>query len=495
MRPRLRPSFGLAVAAAGLFLAALDAYVVVTLLPRMLSDVDLPVDRLEAASPIITGFLAGYVVAMPLLGAASDLRGRLPVYLASLAVFGLGSVLTALAGTLAWLVVGRVLQGLGGGALVPLTLALAADLYPAGRRGVVLGLVSGVQEAGSVVGPVWGTAVALLGGWRVAFWLNLPLVLLIGLVLWRSTPTPSASGGGTSPRSGEGASSPDLVGAGLLGLGVGALAVALYPDQPSVRAVNYWWAPLSALAALLLGAYLWRQLRRLEPLIARPLLASPPFWGALLANLLVGGALMVALVDVPIFARGVFNVDQNAAGLLLTAFLVGVPVGAVVGGWGATRSGPRLPAVAGLLLAGGVFLLLAGWGVKEPRARAYVELAVMGLGFGVVIAPLAASALDATRRREHGLVSSLLVAARTVGMLGALAALTAFGLHRFYQLLKPPPDTGSLHDRLQALEANVTSALVAEYHEIFLLAALLCLAAAVIAGLTLGPRRPVHISE
>src|SRR2546423_9682306 len=138
----------------------------------MRADTALPVDRLEAASPIITGFLAGYVVAMPLLGAASDVRGRLPVYLGSLFVFGLGSLLTALAGSLGWLVAGRVLQGLGGGALVPLTLALAADLYPPGRRGVVLGLVSGVQEAGSVVGPVWGTAVGPPGGWRVAVWVE-----------------------------------------------------------------------------------------------------------------------------------------------------------------------------------------------------------------------------------------------------------------------------------------------------------------------------------
>src|SRR5437764_11694862 len=228
----------------------------------MLSDIDLPVDRLEAASPIITGFLAGYVVAMPLLGAASDLRGRLPVYLGSLAAFGVGSVLTALAPTLDWLVFGRVVQGLGGGALVPLTLALAADLYPPGRRGIVLGLVSAVQEAGSVVGPVWGTAVAVLGGWRFAFWLNLPLVVLLGAGLWwMARPTP------TLPR-GEGHVSrgrPDLLGSACLGLGLGALVLALYPDAPSVRAVNYWWLPLSVLAAALLGGYLWRQLRRLEP--------------------------------------------------------------------------------------------------------------------------------------------------------------------------------------------------------------------------------------
>jgi MFS family permease len=474
---------GLGLAAAGLFLAALDAYVVVTLLPRMLADIDLPVTRLEAASPIITGFLAGYVVAMPLLGAASDRRGRLPVYLGSLGVFGLGSLVTALATSLGWLVAGRVLQGLGGGALVPLTLALAADLFPPGRRATVLGLVSAAQEAGSVVGPVWGTLVAALGGWRLAFWVNLPLVVVLGLGVWWALPRRS--------REAPAAASVDVPAAALLGSGLGALVLALYPDDPARRAVNAWWLPLSALAVALLGGYLWRQTRRLQPLIPRALLASPPFWGALLANLLVGGALMVALVDVPIFARGVLSVDQNTAGLMLTAFLVGVPLGALAGGWLAARVGPRPPAVAGLVLAAAMFGLLATWGVGEPLRRADLELAVMGLGFGVVIAPLAAAALDAAQRREHGLVSSLVVTARTVGMLIALSALTAFGLHRFYQLLVPPPDAGSLHDRLKILDENITLALVAEYHEIFRLAAGLCLAAALIALLTLraAPRR------
>src|SRR5215467_15470887 len=138
----------LGLAAAGLLLAALDALAVVTLLPQMLQAVDLPIDHIEAAAPILTGFLGGYVVAMPLLGAFSDARGRLPAYAAALAIFGAGSTVTAVAPALGWLVTGRVLQGLGGGALVPLSLALAADLYPAGQRGFAIGTVSAIQEAG-----------------------------------------------------------------------------------------------------------------------------------------------------------------------------------------------------------------------------------------------------------------------------------------------------------------------------------------------------------
>src|SRR5215831_7604325 len=175
----------LGLAAAGLLLAALDALAVVTLLPQMLAAVDLPIDRIEAAAPIVTGFLGGYVVAMPLLGAFSDARGRLPAYGAALAAFGAGSILTALAPSLAWLVAGRVLQGLGGGALVPLSLALAADLYPAGQRGLAIGAIAAIQEAGSVLGPVYRAALAAgLGGWRPVFWLNLPLAGAILAGLW-----------------------------------------------------------------------------------------------------------------------------------------------------------------------------------------------------------------------------------------------------------------------------------------------------------------------
>src|SRR3981081_623897 len=88
----------LAGGSAGLFLAALDTYVVVTVLPRMMFDLALPIDRIEQATPIITGFLVGYIVTMPLMGALSDLHGRGRVYLGSLAIFSLGSVLTATAG-------------------------------------------------------------------------------------------------------------------------------------------------------------------------------------------------------------------------------------------------------------------------------------------------------------------------------------------------------------------------------------------------------------
>jgi MFS family permease len=489
----------LGLAAAGLCLAALDAYAVVTLLPQMLDSVDLPIDRIEAAAPIVTGFLSGYVVAMPLLGAFSDARGRLPAFAAGLGVFGLGSIVTALAPSLGWLVVGRVLQGLGGGALVPLSLALAADLYPAGGRGLAVGVVSAVQEAGSVLGPIYGATLASgLGGWRPVFWLNLPIggAILAGLWLTMRGDQPASP---SEPGRGAGGwRDVEWAGALLLGLGLGLAVLALYPDDPGSRAVNANAIPFAVAGIVALAAFGWRQAHQLRPLVAPELLRRRAFGGSLAANLLTGGALMVALVDVPILARGVFNLDTLTSGLVLSRFLLGVPVGAVLGGWLAGVAGQRAAATLGLLLAGAAFVLMSGWNVHAldgAGVAASLELAACGLGFGIVIAPLSTAVLDQAEGRQYGLASSLVVLARTVGMVLSLSALTAFGLARLQVILAArgcdavaTASGGTLRDRLTAYGACVRGALLQEYREIFLVAAGLCALAAVVTLLTLPSR-------
>ncbi len=434
----------------GLFLAALDTYVVVTVLPRMMFDLALPLDRIERATPIISGFLVGYIVTMPLTGALSDVYGRGRVYLASLAVFAIGSILTATAGLtsfpseslggLPWLVAGRVLQGVGGGAMVPVALALAADLFPAGSRALPLGLVAAVQESGSVMGPLYGATVAAaasgFGGWRAIFWINMPLTVLcaIGLLL-------AERAGDSRPRSSAVAPKVDWTAAGLLGAGLALLVLALYPDDPSRHAVGSLFIPMGVAALAALAGYGWRQSRQAEPLIPPVLLRNRAFIGANATNLLVGAVLIVALVDVPIVAR--------------RRSLFGLP-------------------------------------------DATITLAFCGFGFGLVIAPVAAAILDRARDREHGLASSLVVLARSMGMLLGLSALAAFGIRRFYELFNqaPVPVDGSAAATAAALQARFSSALLEEYHEVFLIAAGICVLAGAIALATIsgGGRRTATVA-
>ena len=176
----------LALAAVAVAFAAADTYVVVLALPDMMAGVGLPVDQLQRAAPIVSGFLLGYVAMLPLIGRIADLRGRVPV------LVGVARRLRArLAGHRRWpttcrsMVTGRFLQGVGGGGLVPATLALVADLYPPERRGVPLGVVSARSRSSAASSArctarwCWPSA-----DWRAIFWIN----LAVGLVLAAADP-------------------------------------------------------------------------------------------------------------------------------------------------------------------------------------------------------------------------------------------------------------------------------------------------------------------
>lgn len=173
----------LALAAVAVAFAAADTYVVVLALPDMMGSAGVPIDQLQRAAPIISSFLLGYVAMLPLIGRIADLHGRVPVLVMALVLFAVGSLVTAMAYDMSSMVAGRFLQGVGGGGLVPATLALVADLYPADRRGVPLGIVSGVQEIGSVLGPLLGAVVLTVSDWRAIFALNLAVALVLAAAL------------------------------------------------------------------------------------------------------------------------------------------------------------------------------------------------------------------------------------------------------------------------------------------------------------------------
>ena len=191
----------LTLAAVAVAFAAADTYVVVLALPDMMLTVGLGIDELQRAAPIVSGFLLGYVAMLPLIGRIADIRGRVPVLVASLVVFAFGSLVTALAFDLPSVVTGRFLQGVGAGGLVPATLALVADLYPAERRAVPLGVVSAVQEVGSVIGPLYGAVVLAVADWEAIFWLNLAVGLVLAAALTRlGTPRVVERRGASRPR-------------------------------------------------------------------------------------------------------------------------------------------------------------------------------------------------------------------------------------------------------------------------------------------------------
>ena len=184
-RGRMLPTpFILAIIGLGAFVTALDQTVVVTALPNIMFDLKVPITELDRASWVITAYLLGYTAAMPLIGRLGDVYGYSRVYQASLVVFCIGTVLVAISSSLGWMVGARVIQAVGGGATIPIGMALATTLVPKGQRGLALGIVGASAEAGSMLGPAYGGAIVAALSWRWIFWLNIPqsAVIFAGLL-------------------------------------------------------------------------------------------------------------------------------------------------------------------------------------------------------------------------------------------------------------------------------------------------------------------------
>jgi MFS family permease len=488
------------LATLAVLVTAADTYVVVLALPDILTGVGVGLDELQRATPIVGGFLLGYTATLPLLGRLADLRGRVPVLVGCLLLFALGSLLTATAEDLGPAVLGRGLQGIGAGGLVPATLALVADRWPPERRALPLGVVGAVQEAGAVLGPLAGAGVLTVADWRAIFWLNLllglalaagavvtggvrrpdPLGLALAAVvalavgLQLAAPTALAedvtlgllyvpvaesvewttpllivavvAGAGLIVRSlttPAGAVLPlrglrrlagevDVLGSALVVVALGSLVWAFAAADPATQIVAHGpvLVPLAVVAAV---AFVRHERRTPDPVLPLSALRPVGAWGALLVNLLVGAALVAALVDIPLFARNTTTPgDQFGAALVLLRLLIAVPVGAVAGGWLCRTVPARFVAAGGMALTAVAFVAMTGWDAESlDGAWSTVVLLAAGLGFGLAIAPVNAVLLAVTGADVHGSASALAVVARTVGMLAGLSLLTAVALRRF----------------------------------------------------------------
>ncbi|MEU6035281.1 MFS transporter [Actinomadura sp. NPDC047616] len=485
-----RRRIAIGVGGAVVLLAALDAYVVTTILVTVVGDLGIPINRLERVTPVVTGFLLGYVAGMPLLGRLSDRFGRRPVIQLCLVAFAAGSAVTACAEGTQWadgiitLTAGRLVQGLAGGALLPVTMALAADLWEERRRPVVLGVVGSAQELGSAVGPLYGAALAAALDWRAIFWINIPLTAAAMVAVHFCVPA-------GRPRERPGI---DVVGGVLLAAGLALVVVGVYNPEPEESALPPWGLPVLAAGVAVTAAFVLWETRSRTRLLDLEGTRRGPLFATLGVSLLSGAALMVTLVDVQLVAQTLLGEDTMGGALILARFLVALLVAAFLGGLAAWRFGERPPLVAGMAIAALGYALIATWpeGLRDaaygPLPRMDVDLVVTGAGLGLVIAPVSSAVLRTVPAARYGIASAAVVVARMMGMLLGIAALSAWGFHRFHSLTAdlqtPLPFLMSRQEfarRLAEYQEAVRDALRTEYQEIFWITAVLCLVGAVLA--------------
>lgn len=437
----------------------------------MVDDLGIAQDQFFRIAWVVNGYILGYVVAMPLMGRIADSRGRGRVFAIALLVFCFGSAWVAVSTDLTMLSIARGVQAIGGGALVPVSMALVMQIAPPGSRALGLGAMAAAAEVGGLFGPLWGGGIADLLGWRGVFWINLPMCLPLAAAVWHLARQ--------EPR--EPDTRLDIAGAALIGASLVCLTIALTNDpiDPRPGAVT---AGLFAGALGLFVLFLWRQTRAPVPIVELSRFRRPSLSAAFLTNVLVGGALIVALVNVPLFTNVVLQESALQGGLNLMRFTIALPIGALIGGYVAGRYGSSAGAVLGLVCAGAGFLLMSTWSESPGFMAMTAPLLLAGFGFGLVIAPINTAALGQADDAERATIASLLTVVRLLGALVGVALLTSRGLGGFYaEAGLIPLDDPRFMERLTGLQVDT-------FRETFLATGVVCFIA-VIPALFLSHQR------
>ncbi|HEY6058198.1 MAG TPA: MFS transporter [Candidatus Limnocylindrales bacterium] len=433
----------LAVFGAGAFLAGLELMVTAVALPSIVADLATWTE-LRRASWIINAYLLVYVVTMPLAGRLADLWGARRLLLGALVAFTVGSTIAGAAQTLDQLIAGRLIQGIGGGALVPVATAAASHLFERDARPRALGVVGALTFLGMAAGPFAGAAIldsfhvgsaieryglagTTLGGalspaWRYVFYLNVPIGIIALALAW------AASTGWDTPRR-EGRV--DVAGAVFFSaaLAAGLVGLTLVDDQLPRRLTDATYPPIWLLAAALvaIAAIVASGLRRRDPFLDPHLFGDRVFSAATLVSLLTGYALATAIIGGAVFVDRVLYGHADDQRIALGALAGATAFGALASGFLVRHLTLRLVTLAGLVASALGLAWMATWSPSTTIAAVAGGLALYGVGFGLTVTPRSTAAVEAVGSQLFGVAAAAVTVARMIGMAIGLAVLTAYG--------------------------------------------------------------------
>ncbi|MCX6362723.1 MAG: DHA2 family efflux MFS transporter permease subunit [Actinobacteria bacterium] len=416
----------LAVLCLGLFMILLDGTIVNIAIPHIQTAFDTTFSNIEW---VMNAYILAFAVLLVPMGRFGDLWGRRKLFVGGMVLFTLGSLACGLAPSIYLLIAFRVVQGVGGAAMMPSTLSIIASVFPADKRGAAMGVWGGVSGLASGLGPVLGGIIiqyvtwpSAAGSWRWIFLVNIP-VGIVGVVLaLRLVP---------ESKNPTAVQTLDLPGVGLISTSLFCLTFALIEGQ------NYGWTSATILglfagAIVAFAVFYWREHRVSQPLIDFSLFRSLNFAAGNATGLLLSAAMMGAFFTIPIFLQSVLGFSAIKAGLVMAPMSVVILFAAPVAGILSDRVGSKWIVAAGMFILafglGWMAGLVPGVDKISPSTTSLSLLApflLSGIGIGLAVAPVTSAVMATAPKERVGNASGVLSTMRQVGSLVGIAILGA----------------------------------------------------------------------
>ena len=420
--PRSQVIITLVCVMLAMFLAALDQTIVSTATPRIIADLG----GFDKYTWITTGYMVASTTAAPIVGKLSDIYGRKWIFIGSVFVFMVGSILCGFSENMTQLIIFRIIQGIGGGTIMAVTFISIADLFPPSDRGKYIGLLAACFGLASVIGPTLGGFLTDTFSWKWIFFVNVPLAGPVVFLLARFFPdTP-----GESNRENRRIDYPGIC---LLIVGVVLLLVGL-----SLGGVQYEWTSFYVVGPIVTGLISLIILVIVETKTYNPILPLNLFKErmvtiGLILSLLTGFAMFGAIIFVPLYFQGVLAFSATSSGTFLTPMMLGIVFGAAISGQILSRTGGyfRIQGLVGVaLMAVGVFLFSTLDSTSDyPRAVSYIIL--LGFGLGSTFPTFTIAVQNFSPPSAIGAATSFIQFLRTFGGLVGLSLLGSLMSHRF----------------------------------------------------------------
>ncbi|MBN3454667.1 MFS transporter [Mycobacterium sp. DSM 3803] len=441
----------------GMLLAALDQTIVATALPTVVADLG----GAGHQSWVVTSYLLASTIVTAVVGKVGDLFGREVVFQGAVGFFIVGSVLCGLSGSMTMLVASRALQGIGGGAIMVTATALIGEVIPLRDRGRYQGALGAVFGVTTVIGPLLGGFFTDHLSWRWAFWINIPVGIVVVMVAATAIPALART------------DRPVIDYAGILFVGLGASGLTL---ATSWGGAEYAWTSPTIMglfvgSVIALALFVRAELHAAEPILPMRLFTSPVFTMCCVLSFIVGFAMLGALTFLPTFMQFVDGVSATESGLRTLPMVAGLLItstgsGALVGRTGRYKIFP----VVGTAVMVVAFLLLSRMDAATPMPLQSLYLFILGTGIGMCMQTLILTVQNTSRFSDLGVATSGVTFFRTIGssfgaaIFGSLfanflagripAALAASGA---------PPAAANSPKALHELPADVAAPIVDAY--------------------------------